>query len=73
MVDGLAVVDKPPGATSLNDTGLVTALVPGTAYTYHVEATNLAGPSGPATASVTRSFAIMAFHTPGAWWSIGVI
>jgi hypothetical protein len=43
----------PPTATSLNDTGLVTALVPGTAYTYHVEATNLAGPSGPASVTVT--------------------
>jgi fibronectin type 3 domain-containing protein len=39
-------------ATSLNDTGLVTALSAGTAYTYHIDATNLAGPSTPASASV---------------------
>jgi fibronectin type 3 domain-containing protein len=46
------IASLPATATSLNDTGLVTALVPGTAYTYHVDATNLAGPSAPAAVSV---------------------
>jgi fibronectin type 3 domain-containing protein len=47
------IASLPPTATSLNDTGLVTALTPGTTYTYDVEATNLAGPSGPASLTVT--------------------
>jgi fibronectin type 3 domain-containing protein len=49
----ILIASLPPTATSLNDTGLVTALSAGTTYTYHVEATNLAGPSGPASVTVT--------------------
>jgi fibronectin type 3 domain-containing protein len=48
----MLIASLAPTATSLNDTGLVTALTQGTAYTYHIEATNLAGPSGPASVSV---------------------
>ncbi len=48
----ILIASLPPTATSLNDTGLVTALSPGTTYTYDVEATNLAGPSGPASVTV---------------------
>jgi fibronectin type 3 domain-containing protein len=48
----VVIASLPPTATSLNDTGLVTALAAGTAYTYNIEATNLAGPSGPASVSV---------------------
>jgi fibronectin type 3 domain-containing protein len=49
----ILIASLPATATSLNDTGLVTALAAGTAYTYDVEATNLAGPSGPGSVSVT--------------------
>jgi fibronectin type 3 domain-containing protein len=47
------IADLAATATSLNDTGLVTALAAGTVYTYDVEAINLAGPSGPASVTVT--------------------
>jgi fibronectin type 3 domain-containing protein len=49
----ILIASLPPTATSLNDTGLVTTLLPGTTYTYDVEATNLAGPSGPVSLTVT--------------------
>lgn len=43
--DPILIADLPPTATSLSDTGLVTALTPGTHYTYYVQAINAAGPS----------------------------
>ncbi len=49
----MVIANLPPTATSLDDTGLVIALTPGTQYSYDVEATNLAGPSGPASVTVT--------------------
>src|SRR5207245_8691960 len=45
----ILIASLPPTATSLNDTGLVTALSSGTAYNYHLEATKLPGPACAAT------------------------
>jgi hypothetical protein len=48
----ILIADLTPTTTSLADTGLVTALVPGTHYTYNVQAVNAAGPS-PVTSVTT--------------------
>jgi hypothetical protein len=41
----ILIANLPPTATTLQDPGLVTALTPGTHYTYNVQALNTAGPS----------------------------
>jgi hypothetical protein len=53
----ILIADLPPTATSLADTGLVTALTPGTHYTYNVQAVNLAGPSFITSISTTTALA----------------
>jgi hypothetical protein len=53
----ILIANLPATATSLKDTGLVTALTPGTHYTYNVQAINAAGPSAVASVATITALA----------------